>query len=326
MTSTLLKAFTTIYRLLPFCTTKAALSFGSVGCAICAAPALLLALSSCSSIDEAHRLIPIETTVPVDTTTVDPNADLDSLYNLPVAVVPRRVLIEDYTGQHCPNCPTFTSAIHDLQDIYANLLVPVAIHSDYMGIMEPEGLGNALGNYYFDRLDFSPRVKPAVQVSRFYNTVITTIPEINLYVEGALSMDTPLDIRMKAVQRDDDATKADIDVKVLYCAADANAVEGKLQVWVTEDSIKTNQDYLNGIHYTDYVHNHVLRAAVNGQLGEPVSVSAGSNQQEFHYTLTLSDAWKPARLAIVAFVYNDDEVVQVTKQSLRLATTANANH
>ena len=99
---------------------------------------IVAVLTSCSNIDEAQRLIPVETTVHTDTVPTDPNADLDSLYNLPVAAVPRRVLIEDYTGQTCPNCPTFTNQIHDLQDIYGNLLVPVAIHSDYMGIMEPE--------------------------------------------------------------------------------------------------------------------------------------------------------------------------------------------
>lgn len=281
--------------------------------------ALLIAactlIPACSNIAEDERLIPVEGGVPVDTVTVDPNADLDSLYNLPVGAVPRRVLIEDYTGQKCANCPTFADQIHKLQDVYGSLLVPVAIHSDYMGIMEPEGLGNELGNTYFNSLSFTPRVKPAVRVSRYYGDVLTSLSDVILYVDNVVNIPTTLDVRLKAVATNED--KADIDVKVI-CCEEEGSVAGTLQVWVTEDSIIAGQDYLNGVHYTDYVHNHVLRAAVNSTWGEDVSVSGLGDSREFHYTLPLSAAWKPEHLSVVAFVYNDGEVLQVTTQALRI--------
>ena len=285
-----------------------ALTLGLLCCNIVAA------LSSCSSINEADQLVPVEGTVPVDTVTVDANADLDSLYDLPVAAVPRRVLIEDHTGQTCPNCPTFTDGIHNLQAVYGSLLVPVAIHSDYMGIMEPEGLGTELGNTYFNSLGFTPKVKPAVLVSRYYGEVLTSLSDIIFYVDNVVAIPTTLDVRMKAIATNDGM--AGIDVKVI-CCEEEGSVAGTLQVWVTEDSIIAGQDYLNGVHYTDYVHNHVLRAAVNGTLGEEVSVSGMGDAREFHYTMPLSEDWKPEHLSIVAFVYNGEEVLQVAKQKLR---------
>jgi hypothetical protein len=125
---------------------------------------------------------------------------------------------------------------------------------------------------------------------------------------------------LKAIQDKDDSLVVNIDAKVV-CCTDAT-ISGNLQLWVTEDNIIARQDSLNGIQIADYRHNHILRAAVNGNQGEAVSVSGLEDQKEFHYTATLKPGWKPENLSIVAFVYNDDEVVQVTKQALRLADTA----
>jgi len=192
----------------------------------------------------------------------------DNLWNSPPEVVPRCVLIEYHTGQKCPNCPDATSHIHDLQAVYPNRLVPVAIQSEYMGI------------------------------------IVIPIP-------------TPIDIRLKAVQNQDDATKADIDVKVVCCTPDASFA-GKLQVWITEDGIVGKQDYTGGVHYDDYVHNHVLRAAVNGTWGDDVSVSGFADAKEFHYTVDLAAAWKPENLAVVAFVYNTYGVEQATRRKIKI--------
>ena len=277
--------------------------------------AVAAAFTACSSIDEADRLVPVGGAAPVDST--DISDATDSLYEAPVAAVARRVLIEDYTGQKCANCPDATENIHQLQQIYGSLLVPVAIQSDYMGISDKDGgLANELGNTYFNSLDFTPKVKPAVQVSRYYGEVLTSNTDVTFFVENVVPIPTPLDVRVKARLHAGDASKADIDVKVICTDGQAN-LSGKLQVWITEDSIVAPQDYLNGQHIKDYVHNHVLRATANGTWGEEVSVSGLADTREFHYTADLSSAWKPEHLAIVAFVYNSDEVLQVAKAKVK---------
>ena len=277
--------------------------------------AALLAVS-CSDIAEDQRLLPVESNVPVDTVEVNPNADLDSLYNAPVTNVPRRLLIEDFTGQKCANCPVAAENIHQLQQLYGSLIVPVAIQSEFMGIMEPEGLGNELGNRYFNAINLTPKVKPAVQVSRFYGDVLTSNTDVNFYVENGIAMSTNADIRMKAIINPDNPSKADIDVKVICTESDVS-VTGKLQVWVVEDSIIAPQDYLNGQHFDDYVHNHVLRAAANGDWGESIGTVTIDKAKEFHYTIDLLPKWNAAHLAIVSFIYDDEQVSQVVRQPLR---------
>ncbi|MBQ3631317.1 MAG: Omp28 family outer membrane lipoprotein [Prevotella sp.] len=282
------------------------------GICICCA----IVAAACSNIDESERLIYVEPAVAVDTTEVNPYADLDSLYNLPVSPVARRVLIEDHTGQKCPNCPDAANMIHEFQAAYGDLIVPVAIHSQMQGIMEPEGLGNELGNTYYNywKIEF----KPAGLISRVDGGDGKVLDKtIWIFaLQYILPLETPLDIRVKAIQNADDPAKADIDVKVIG-TREGQSVNGKLQVWITEDNIVAEQDNM-GTHVADYRHDHVLRAAVNGDWGEAVSISGFEDQKEFHYTANLKSAWKPADLAIVAFVYNDDEVVQVVRQPLRI--------
>ena len=49
-------------------------------------------------------------------------ADYDSYVN------PEKVLIEDYTGHLCPNCPEAGREIKAIQDIYGNQVIALAIH------------------------------------------------------------------------------------------------------------------------------------------------------------------------------------------------------
>lgn len=288
---------------------------GIVGCS------LMAAMMACSKIDENERMELVSTQVVPN----EPEEEVelpDSLYDAPIEVVERRVLIEDHTGQKCPNCPDGAQIIRDLQRTYGARIVPVAIHSQMQGIMEPEGLGNELGNTYYKawNLEF----KPAGLINRISDGSSTVLDKTiwAMAVQFIMNNDTPdpLDIRIKAQQQKLDPTKADVDVKVI-ATVDGAAVDGKLQVWITEDNITARQDSM-GIRLDNYVHNHVLRAAVNGTWGENISLrgTEGSNIQEFHYTTTLLQGWKAEDLDIVAFVTNENsgEVVQVNKAKLKI--------
>lgn len=86
---------------------------------------------ACSNIDEDDRFIEVE---PVE--------------------VAKRVLIEDFTGQRCINCPKASEVIENLQKEYgADNVIAVAIHSgpyskDFMG--NPLSLWTETGDYYFE--------------------------------------------------------------------------------------------------------------------------------------------------------------------------------
>ena len=106
---------------------------------------------------------------------------------------------------------------------------------------------------------------------------------------------------------DDDGNIAiETDVKGL------SAVKGKLQLWITESSIKSFQ-VDNGKYLTDYEHNHVYRASVNGLWGEDLSLN-NSEERVLSHSYTPRDIWVKSNLAVVAFVYTDaDGVLQAAE-------------
>ena len=99
---------------------------------------------------------------------------------------------------------------------------------------------------------------------------------------------------------------------------------GKLQVWILEDSIvamQTRHDPIDDDNVTindkNYIHNHVLRDAVNGHWGQELSLDADKPKtQTYTYAIPSDGKWNPAHLSIVAFVYSDNGVEQATKTKI----------
>ena len=77
--------------------------------------------------------------------------------------VSRAVLIEDYTGQYCVNCPRATEEIERLIEQYGDsIVIAVAIHSGPFGKSkgEPSPLYTEVGDMYFNTWGMS--AQPAV--------------------------------------------------------------------------------------------------------------------------------------------------------------------
>ena len=52
----------------------------------------------------------------------------------------RKVLLEDYTGFKCVNCPAAAHEAHLLQEFYGDQMVVMGVHAGYYA--EPDGSGN----------------------------------------------------------------------------------------------------------------------------------------------------------------------------------------
>ena len=257
---------------------------------------ILIYLSSCSNIDENERLI----YVPLD-------------YKVPASGVPRHVLIEDFTGQNCPNCPLATQIIEQLHQTYDSAIVAVAIHSGPLGVLtteHPEGLATLQGNEYYKY--WNVEVQPSGVINRAGGVLSYTdwIAKVNYDLKSRPT--SPVDIRI-ATDYDEDTRKITFGIDVV--AVKDSTVEGKMQLWLTEDSILAYQDMPTGQMNATYLHNHVLRSVLNGAWGEEVSVADGA-MRHFTKSLQADPSWDAKQLAVVAFVYNDAGVVQVARKRL----------
>jgi hypothetical protein len=67
----------------------------------------------------------------------------------------------------------------------------------------------------------------------------------------------------------------------------------------------------DGTMNAEYVHQHVLRTAVNGDWGDDVELEAGETK-DVHFEVTPSLDLNIAQVSVVAFVYSQTGVDQVT--------------
>lgn len=216
----------------------------------------------------------------------------------------RVVLLEDFTGQRCVNCPTATDVIEQLQETYGEALVAVGIHGGplaFAGNARVLGLKTETGDLYYNhwKLEYQP-------VGLINRREPVNYTEWATIVKEELAKPSPLHL----------LGSADLEDGTINIIIDAEGtdgiVTGKLQVWLLEDSIKALQLMPDGSSNQEYVHNHVFRTAVNGIWGEDFSINEGEIG-EWVMTQDLDSSWNPEHLSIVAFVYNDNGVQQATK-------------
>lgn len=248
---------------------------------------VLSLLLSCSHIDESDRLIEVAI----------PDAPL------PEEIV-RNVLLEDFTGQRCVNCPNGAAIISQLEDAYGERFIPVGIYWEPRPV--PNGLATETGKEYFSH--WSVEGQPAGWVDR--QGAIKYSPN-NWIADVAEALKRPANI---AMQLDATLNGQEIDISVMETSPQ-NAVSGSLQVWIVEDSITATQLMPDNTAKGDYVHNHVFRTAVNGTWGDDIAVAAGDTLRQ-NYQQAVDSRWDTTQLSVVAFVYNNQGVEQVVKSKI----------
>lgn len=251
---------------------------------------LLLAMSSaCSHIDDDERFIYVKP-----------------------AEVARGVLIEDFTGQRCSNCPTAIDEIARIQSEYGEEnVIAVGIHSGPLGFAGNAtrlGLMTDTGNEYYNAWGTIDH-QPMGVVNRRSEPSDYTAWEKLVYDE--IQQTTPVTIGLTS---DYNSTRNTANIQVEMFSAEAT--QGKLQLWITEDSITAMQTMPDGTVDKEYVHNHVFRAANNGTWGDAIQIDEGETLTR-QYTLEIDTAWKARNLSVVAFIYNNDGVMQVRKCTIK---------
>lgn len=257
-----------------------------------ATAAMAMAAASCSNIDEGDRLIYVKP-----------------------AEVGRAILIEDFTGQKCINCPTGTEIINGIVDTYGeDNVIAVGIHSGPLGFAgnaKTVGLMTDTGNEYYTHWDKENKMgQPWVIFNR------KTSPDSH-YNNWAAMVGTIISEKANLSVKIANAYDAATRTLTTTVGADGvnGTVNGKLQVWIVEDGVKALQMMPDGKPNKEYVHNHVFRAAVNGTWGEDVTVKEGETTTK-QYQYVLPEAWDADKIAVVAFVYNDGGVENVAKKHL----------
>lgn len=216
-------------------------------------------------------------------------------------IVPRRaVLLEDFTGQNCTNCPDGHVAIEQITASLGDSVVPVGIHGGSLAIAAPIGLKNPTGEEYYKAAGQPPQPAGVINMQTAPLQVSAWGSSINRIIMNP----TPFTVKAEAK-----VNGSNFDIDVAFSSGED--YKGKLMVWICENNIIRSQ-LDHGVLVQDYVHNHVFRAAATEDIwGLPVELEAHKPQYE-HFSYPIDMFWDPANIYAVAFLYNDGGVAQVT--------------
>lgn len=245
----------------------------------------------------------------------DDVAEDDRFIYVEPAEVSKCVLLEDFTGQGCVNCPAAAELIELMQETYgAENIIAVGIYGGDKGTTARDGslypLYTEDGGWYYDHWGVTSQ--PRGLVDRRGGLLGTSSWPGAVYT----SIQRQDSVQLEAVcSYDESSRKVDISISAANIATQ-KGVTGNLQVWLVEDSVVSVQWLTGNVENEDYVHNHVFRATVNDRMGDPISLTAGGAEtRDFSYVL--DEDWNEKYMSVVAFVYNDaDGVLQAVRKSI----------
>jgi thiol-disulfide isomerase/thioredoxin len=234
----------------------------------------------------------------------------------------RKILIEDFTGHQCGNCPRAAEALKAIEELYPGQVVPLGIHVGFFA--EPSSSGNYTADY---------RTETGDELDQYYGNSVAGLPNglINRISFDSNPIVQYTDWSSKAAQLVSLPPDATIDLNPQYNAAtrslqvnaDVDILTAlsdslHLALYLSEDNIVSPQkDYsLTPSTIVNYTHRHVLRGSMNGTWGLPLSAGtsfAAGSTFSANADFTLPANWNDSNLHVVAILFRaiSKEVIQV---------------
>jgi len=242
----------------------------------------------------------------------------------------KKVLLEDYTGHKCPNCPAAAIVAKNLHDKYQDTLVVIAVHAGFFtwtNLKYPTSYTTTAGNDWDGPSGFdisNTRGNPNGMVNRKVFPGFLLIHKETFWPSTVpLAKKDPLLVKIDLKSMYDWSARAlNVETKLTFLANYTNNV--KLNLVLTEDSIIGPQEdnTKTPTHVEDYEFEHMLRADLNGSWGEVAKVapiSALSTATINTTNFAVDDKFNDRHLTLIAFVYDEvtREILQVEKVKIR---------
>lgn len=251
--------------------------------------AAALAFSACDDIDENDRYIPVDRPEPSD----------------------KVVLIEEFTGAMCANCPNGAAAVQQIKQTYGDQVIAVSLYPSQMPqLTRPTAvdLRTDIATEIFSAYNGVQRGLPSAMFDRtsYQGNYLQLVPTawITPVTELLTNSTSPVDITMDC-QYDKDSRKLTVDYTVDFVNAYAEDVN--FQLYLLENGIVSPQLTTTGMN-KEYVNNHVLRAGINGTWGDNLGSAfpLGAKETRTH-EITLDAKWIPENCSVVGFLYRSSD-------------------
>lgn len=223
------------------------------------------------------------------------------------------VIMEEFTGVNCPNCPSGHQIAADLINDYPGQIIVQAYHPSNSSFTtpnagEPDFRRSYLDDFYSSAY-IGSRFMPSALINRreWGNPAEKAAGRSNWesYAQTIMAEASPVNVGVVSVY-DAGANSITVDVEVYYTSDVTNA--NTIYVHLMEDNLIADQSGSGG--GPSYVHKHMFREHLStGTWGDAITgpTTTGSLFST-SYTFDLNnatDAIDIANATIVAFVYDD---------------------
>lgn len=265
----------------------------------------------------------------------------------------KKVLIEDFTGHRCPNCPAAAEELVSLQDFYGDRVIGIAIHPSSPAFSTPSPL--TASSYIYDfRTQFGDDIDNIFEIttiglprgmvnrtgfdtqhqlgkdewSSIVQMELEKAPIFGITLSSNVSNGNgTISITAEALTNINLDKKEKIeDYNIVICLTEKNIVQ-----WQKDNTAGDIEDY---------EHNHVLRTMINTTFGESIGNSfvdgdiwekdysidittlENTNENYSLNTLFMGNGnckeWNEDNMEIVVYIYNTSnyEIVQVEEKHL----------
>jgi len=217
----------------------------------------------------------------------------------------RFLVVEEFTGHTCINCPSASAELHRLDSINGVKLIPISIHAG--GFAVPNGDKydtdyRVLPHCNIYAKDFTVDAYPSALISRFESTAFR-VDKWGIMIDSII--DVPPTVELKLINYYSEAPNlVRVDLGITFKAELSG--EHSLQLYMLEDNIRDWQKDIQKGDIPGYNHRHVLRKVVNGTYGTILENIQLNEEIKYQFIFPLESSWKPQDVEAVAFVFNTD--------------------
>ena len=252
---------------------------------------LAFLLAACEVIDPADRLLPVDA-VPQSS---------------------RRHVLLEFTGFRCVNCPSAEATAVELQSLYADRLIVIALHP------ASNPFTKGVYDYTCPAADSVYRFVGGTASTPFPTGCINLAPDAEGHyfrdpeLWGAallLAMQDILCPSLSLTATLDTLTRR-VDARISYSARD----DMRVALWLVEDSVVGPQAMPDGSVLMDYTHRHVLRTAA---FDTPFGIAATGDATVT--SLLLPEGCNAAHCSVVALLLNATNYQILNAYETKLST------
>lgn len=233
----------------------------------------------------------------------------------------RVVLLEDYTGVRCVNCPEGAEIAHELEEAFPDNLVVLSVHAGFLADpMNPvtgyPDFRTESGTAWYNTFGFMSNPIGTVNRTKTAGSYGYQKEGWATAVAAEIAKEQTASVEIEN-SYNEASRKLDVTVKAKFLEEQTGVTY--VFACVMEDSVVGRQLMPEGAN-DNYVHRHMMRAAINGTWGEELCSGAEEDEEfEKKMSITLDDAFNADQCYVIAYIYDDatKEIIQAAEKKIK---------